>query len=246
MQHAPVLTRPPAVADIAEAAAYRAYLAHLLRNEPPAAWRWQFISTEADWHEMRSTVTAALDLLVCVEAERPWWRQILPNGPTQWLVAQAPSSLLLVRQPRWPLRHVLLIVRGEETDDLALDWVLWLAGQDHAHVTILPIVPPWPGLYRLSRSVQPAPEVLLSPCTPPGARLARLVRLLHRRHIPAVLSLHRGEPDQQIQTALAAGDPDLVVIAAESHHRLLRLLCGELVAPLLRWLDRPLLIAKEA
>jgi len=42
----------------------------------------------------------------------------------------------------------------------------------------------------------------------------------------------------------AKDEYDLVIIAAEPHGRSQRLLLGELMTPLLHWLDRPLLIAK--
>ena len=40
------------------------------------------------------------------------------------------------------------------------------------------------------------------------------------------------------------GTYDLVLIGAEPHGRFYRRLLGELVMPLLRWIDRPLLIAQ--
>jgi nucleotide-binding universal stress UspA family protein len=61
--------------------------------------------------------------------------------------------------------------------------------------------------------------------------------------IDSRLSLQSGEPDEQIRAGVAETDPDLVIIAAETHPRLVRFVYGEIVAPLLRWVDRPLLIA---
>jgi len=138
----------------------------------------------------------------------------------------------------------LLIVRADQTDWAALPWIEQLAQPGRTRVSILPIVPPWPRLHRASEYAQPTPEVLLAPNTVSGAMLEQFVHRLHRQQLPTTLALSRGEPDLRIREEVAAGDPDLIVIAAESHSRWVRWFQGELVRPLLHWVDCPLLIAK--
>ncbi len=189
------------------------------------------------------------DLFVYVPPAQPWLQRWLWGTPAQQLVERIATSLLVVPQPRWPLAHILLIVRAEPSDWAALSWIERLAqsGQTQSgqtFVSILPVVPACPRLHRLSEAAQPPPEVLLAPNTVSGAMINQFLQRLHQRKIATSLSLGQGEPDQRIRAAVEAGDPDLIVIAAESQSRWTRWFQGELVRPLLHWVDRPLLIAK--
>jgi nucleotide-binding universal stress UspA family protein len=215
-----------------------------LLNLEACGVRWRMMSNELGEKDRRWEQAANLDLLVCVEPHRSWWRRMLSSVSTRRLVERIGTSLFLVRQPRWPIRHILLIVRAESTDWAAFDWAMRVARMHRAAVSILPVVPPWPSLHRFSRHTQPEPNILLAPNTVSGATLNRMMRRFHREHIRSDLLLCSGEPDCRLRSVVSYRDPDLVVVAAESHSILLRWLCGELVGPLLRWIDRPVLIAR--
>jgi hypothetical protein len=62
--------------------------------------------------------------------------------------------------------------------------------------------------------------------------------------VPHYFCQQPGAPDQQIQMEVTEVDHDLIVIGAEPDGRLRHWYLGEVVAPLLRWADRPLLIAR--
>lgn len=162
----------------------------------------------------------------------------------QRIVEQTPNSLLFLQPARWPLQHILLIVRTQESDWKTLSWVERLAQPCQTRVSILPIVPPWPRLHRRIKTIQPSPEILLAPNTPSGAMLRQMRRQLQQQQISTSVALTTGEPDWRIRTTVAASRPDLIAIAAEPHSRLLRCFTGELVNPLLRWVPCPLLITK--
>lgn len=243
MQQATVLPHLLKVPPVDEATAVDDYLAYLLASErSSAAGPWKIVppGTHRDKAWLAET---AQDLIVYIDPRHAGWRQFLPNLPVRRLIQRAQTSLLIVRRPRWPIRRILLIVRAQESDWSALAWAERFGVAANAHVSILPVVPPWPSLHRLSRSVQPKPGVLLAQGTPSGTLLAAMTQRLYRQHLSATISLRQGEPDWQIRFEVESGDPDLVIIAAETHSRLLRFLGGELVAPLLRWIDRPLLIS---
>jgi nucleotide-binding universal stress UspA family protein len=63
--------------------------------------------------------------------------------------------------------------------------------------------------------------------------------------IRATLLLRDSEPRRRIAWAVAATNCDLIVISEEPYHWLQRRFLGELIRPLLRRADRPVLVARR-
>lgn len=210
---------------------------------PPAERHTPITLSTSPWHESWWSAVAP-DLQVYVPPPQPKLQRWLWGSPAQRLVEQAESSLLILQQPRWPLAHILFIVRAEESDWTAFTWLERLARPQQTTVTLLPIVPSWPRFHRMSEYAQPTPEVLLAPNTVSGAMLRQMVQRLRQRQITTTFALTSGEPTWRIRAAATTYPPQLIVIAAESHHWLLRRLYGELVKPLVNWAPCPLLITK--
>ncbi len=171
--------------------------------------------------------------------ERLFWGRVGGRA-----VDRVPTSLLVARRPRWPLRRILLVIRGHETDDRAFDWIARLARPSGATVTVLAVVPPVPVMYRGAIRMQQGLPALLATNTTLGRQMRRIVRRLVNWQIEGTLRLREGTPDYQIRRELLEGDYDLITITAETHGRWLRRLVGDVIGPLLRWADRPVLIAK--
>lgn len=74
--------------------------------------------------------------------------------------------------------------------------------------------------------------------------IAAYVRWLDRLNVEGSVSRRQGEPFAQVRNEVRSGAYDLIVIAAEPHGGWGRWFLGEVVAPLLRWADRPVLIAR--
>ncbi|MBX3001811.1 MAG: universal stress protein [Caldilineaceae bacterium] len=184
------------------------------------------------------------DLLLVSDGSGHWWQQLTGGVSLYRLVEQSKRSVLIVREPRWPIRHILMLSRCQENDQIALAWAERLAYAEPAMVSILPIVPALPRLHQMGEYIQTPTDILLSPATLSGAVLEQYARHLQQQGISVRIALHRGEPDTQIRNEVAIHDPDIVLIAAETEPRLVRWLCGELIRPLLRWINRPLLIGK--
>jgi nucleotide-binding universal stress UspA family protein len=159
---------------------------------------------------------------------------------------RVPTSLLVTPRPRWPLKRMLLIIRGEEMDDVAVDWIVRLARPSGAAVTALTIVPPIPAMYHGMARMQQGLAALLDGDSALGQQMHRAAQRLADWEIKSTLRLCQGPLDLVIHREMAEGDYDLIVVTAERHHRWLRWLLGELVGSLLRWADRPVLIAKPA
>ncbi|MCA9874611.1 MAG: universal stress protein [Anaerolineales bacterium] len=154
------------------------------------------------------------------------------------------ASVLIMGQPRWPLRHLLLICRAEPSDVVALPWVKRLATAETA-VTLLVVVPCIPAVYRLAGPQPLGLHSLLHPDTTSGQHIRRLLQALSAAGITARVRLRDGEPDEQIRREAATSLYELIVIAREEHGRLRHAVLGELVTPMLAWLNTPLLLAKE-
>ncbi|MGB3713291.1 MAG: universal stress protein, partial [Candidatus Promineifilaceae bacterium] len=184
------------------------------------------------------------DLIVFGEPKQSFLKRLLTGRLCHKAVNQAPVSILVTCRPRWPIQTILLIVQAEETDEAAVDWVGRLARQSDAKVTILPVLSSFPSVYAPASSEETALGEILSPNTQPGRQLRCLSKRLAQWQIEGTLRIRQGEPEWQIHWEVIEGDYDLIVIGAEAYGRWQRLLMGELVAPMLAWLNRPLLIAR--
>jgi nucleotide-binding universal stress UspA family protein len=159
---------------------------------------------------------------------------------TEWV----PTLLLVVRWPQWPLRRMLLVIRGDEMDDVTVDWVVRLARPGAAAVTALTIVPPMPAMYHGMVHMEQGLAALLAGNSPLSRQMHRTAQRLVDEGIKSTFRLRQGVPEWQISCEVAEGDYDLVAVAAERHPQWLRWLLGELVGPLLHRTDRPVLIAR--
>lgn len=187
------------------------------------------------------------DLLLYGEPERPCWQRWFGICPALRLVENAPSSVLVMRQVHqhrvWTLKRILLILRADPSDEVAIEWVQRLAVAARADVYVLPIIPPIPAMYRYGQIPLQA-EVILSPSTYSGAQMRRLAALCQQWGVRGELLLKDNEPDRRMAWAADSSDCDLIVISEEPYHWLQRRFWGELVRPLLRHVHRPILIAK--
>lgn len=157
---------------------------------------------------------------------------------------QSLAPVLVARRPRWPLARVLLIVQGAGVDDAAVEWVVTLARASGSAVTVLAVVPPVPAMYKgLSRMGQGLPA-LLATDTALGREMRQVARQLVAWEIDGTLRLRQGAPDLQICREVIEADPDLIVLGTKPSRRSVRGLAGDLVRPLLRLADRPVLVAQ--
>jgi nucleotide-binding universal stress UspA family protein len=154
-------------------------------------------------------------------------------------------SLLLARAPRWPIRNILLVLRGNEQDQTAIDWSVEIAQLARARITILPIIPDIPRMYARTRLAPIDLDYLLLFDPIAGAQLQRLFRRLAQLDLQGQVFMHPMPPDEQIRLEVGLSRCDLLVISAEQRGWLWRCWMGELVRPLLRWIDRPALICKS-
>jgi len=156
-----------------------------------------------------------------------------------------PISTLIARCPRRPLKEILLVTRGQAMDNVAVDWAIRLAQASEATIRVLAIVPPMPAMCHQALRSRSQMGAWLGADTTLGRQVERLKRQLMNWEVEKRLRFREGEPDWQIQQEVKEENYDLIVIAADPSDWWTRRLLGELVKPLLRWIDRPVLVAKS-
>jgi len=192
----------------------------------------------------QSVDQAIYDLLVWGEPEQSLGQQIFSGPVYPRAVERICTSLLVTRAPRWPLKRLLLIVRGDEADDAAVDWAVRLARPSQATVTVLTIVPPIPAMYNRLACIPQGLDALLTTDTVLGRQLRGVARRLVEWEVEGTLRLRQGIPDHEMYREVAQGDYDLLVLAGPAGAGWRRWLKGDWADLLLQWADRPVLLAK--
>jgi len=179
--------------------------------------------------------SAGYDLVLLGEADRSLEEQLLLSSKRHRTTTQTPTSLLIAQQPRWPLRKILLIIQGKESDDVAVDWTVRLARPSEAAVTILTMVLPGPAMYPGTAHMQQGVAALLAGNSVLGLQMHQAAQRLADWEIDSTLRLCQGSPDWLVHREVAKGDYDLIVVAARNRCRWLQ-----------RADHRPVLVARPA
>lgn len=183
------------------------------------------------------------DLFVFQVASFPIRKRLLVDFAVNKLIDQLPSSILVVKNPSWPLQKILFAIRdGHESNESTVDWVIRLAHHSHASVTILPLLPPVPEMY--GRLVRNKLTELMTSNDPLGERMRAISGRMAMEEIAGTIKLRNGPPLEQIRSEVLASDADILTIAAEPQSHMWRWIVGELVNELFVWFDRSLLITK--
>lgn len=223
---------------------YAHYLKTLLNGQ------LSIYQTESDpktaFDDLVARASCDQDLVIFGEPDQSPVRRIL-LGPMGCKAAdRIPTSVLIARRPRSPLKKILLVTRGQEgVDNVAVDWIVRLSQPSNAIVNVLALVPAMPPMYQ--RAMIHMPHGLsdwLTTDTPLGWQLRQLARQLVNWEITGKLRFRQGPPNRQIQSEVAAEDYDLLVMATDPSRWWQRRLLGDLVNPILHWTKLSVLIAK--
>ena len=183
------------------------------------------------------------DLVALQEPTRSWLTQILHGSLAQQAIHHIPTSILLARQPRWPLRRLLLIIHGNEREEVILSWVLRLAQPVKAAVTLLAVTPTHPWLYNREGRALQGLSALLVPDTPLTQQARQMAQQITQAGLQGELRLRQGPPTEQIRQEIAACDPDLILTcgrADETSHWF-----SDFILSSHHWLDRPVLLVRS-
>lgn len=218
--------------------AYGEYLSNLLQGQTT----YLLESSGEDFSNL-TRAARGFDLVLFGEPEQSTLERALFGSIGRRVASKAPTTILVAQQPRWPIQKILLVMRVEASEELAVDWAGRLAHLSDAHLTILPLVPFQPLIYGSASQLQVGIESLLTPSTPSGEQLRTFLNRLEQWQTNGTLRVRQGDPLWQICWEVDEGKYDLVIIGAEQHSRWRRWLFGELAGPLVSRIKRPLLIA---
>jgi hypothetical protein len=183
------------------------------------------------------------DLIIFHIPTPPMMNRLLVDFAVNKLIDSLNASILVVKNPRWPLQKILLAIRDSEIpDDSSIDWVIRLAHRSHAAVTVLPLIPPVPQMY--GSFIRYTVSSLLASSDPLGEKMRWIAQRLTTEEVGGAFRIREGPPLEQLHSEVLDSDTDLVAIKAEPQNHLWRWLVGEVVNNLFVWLDRPLLITK--
>jgi nucleotide-binding universal stress UspA family protein len=163
---------------------------------------------------------------------------------SQLLAASAagvPGALLIARQPHWPLRRLLAVIRGEEVDAATVDWVIRLAEPSGAAVTVLAVVPP----SAAPRAAEGMPA-LLTARTTLGRRTRQAAQRLAALQAEGRLHLCQGAAEVEIERELREAAYDLLIVGTKAEARTAYWRAGQLIEALLQHSTCPMLIVKSA
>lgn len=161
----------------------------------------------ATWPDEADSGAPALAFLPC---PGPTWPSCLEgsgagSGPALWFVCR----------PRWPLRRLLLIVRGDPVDDAVLAWAARLARASGAAATALMVAPHIPA--PRAAPVHDDISSLLLPNTTTGHKMQQAAQRLAAMQLGAVLHLRQGAPELVIREELASAPYDLLIAGVALH-----------------------------
>lgn len=155
-----------------------------------------------------------------------------------------PSSLLIVRRSRWPIKRILLGLRHEDDDGGAENWTVDIACASQSEVTILALTQPLPinqdEMFRMQCRIDTA----LNLDTRIGKKLRRVAQHLVTAGIEGVFHFRQEPPTWQIRFELLENEYDLVILDSGYPDKLWNSIMEEVTDPLLSWTDIPILISK--
>ncbi len=152
-------------------------------------------------------------------------------------------SVLVVREPRWPIEKILIILRCENRDHVATDWILKMALPSKAVVTMLVPLPPVPRMYQgLPEMSVDIPKILIG-SSELGDHLRSIMARFEGHGVEVKLRILEGVTRYVIQQEVIEEEYDLIVVSAEHESWLKRRLMSSVADPVLDFARRPILVA---
>ena len=183
------------------------------------------------------------DLIIFQAQNLPLLERVLPNFVSKKSTGQAPTSVLIAQNLRWPLATILLVLPdGDASDNPAINWTMQFARTSQTAISVLPLLPPTSGLQ--GAVVRHSVQTLLQTKDLLGQKMRHIAQRFSEDGIKGSFKLREGEPQDQLRCEISVSDPDLVIIAAEQQSYLWKWASGNQFVPLLESINRPVLISR--
>lgn len=158
------------------------------------------------------------------------------------VMRQSRTPVLVVKQDRAALRHILACTSGHEIALTVVEWAVRLAQPVNAAITLLHVAAPLPSMYTGLAGMEEELSELLETDTGVARHLRQAATLLERHEINARLLLRHGVPAQEILQESEQGDYDLIVVGSWHRPRLIRgLFTGDVARMIVDDASRPVL-----
>jgi len=178
------------------------------------------------------------DLIICPELSQGLMGGSGFHRAVKRLYDSVSSDLLTYKQPRWPIRRILLL-QAYDIDSDAVNWAIRLASTAKAHLTILPLLPPVPLMFA---DLQYDAVGLLQSSSRFGNILRKLMQRLRDWEIEGTLKVREEVPEWQVRNECESEDYDLVILSS-GDGLWKKFAEPDLVSILLDGVDAPLLIS---
>lgn len=150
-------------------------------------------------------------------------------------------SLLIGKHGNWPIRRILLLMRGEATDAATVEWTVRVAAIHGSCVTAMVILPP---LVDKGDHQASAIADVLARHTTQGRYVRQVLKRMAMLNIDSSLRVGQGRPAWQVRHEVARKTYDLVITSIEPAGRLLNRHLERLIEPLQHWTSAPILVAR--
>lgn len=184
------------------------------------------------------------EMLILGTIDPPIIKELIELYSGTFPIERIPASLLMVKQPRWPLKSILLILKNEITDESAIDWAVRIAQSSKAKIAILPLTVAIPDINLQDLHGNAHISTLLTRNCTMGNNLRSVARRLVDSDINGNIVLRQESPFQQICFELLERNYDLVVISVQHRDHLKHFLHGNLIKLLMKRLDLSVLVTK--
>jgi nucleotide-binding universal stress UspA family protein len=181
------------------------------------------------------------DLLIGSWPPRSILQNLASIPPEKTLLRHCNISIISLKNPRWPIQKILLVLQNEHVDNCAVEWAVRVARASMASLTVLPLITPVPAMY--GNMQHNLPELLSSNCKL-GRHLRQVVRRLVDWELQGTFKLRDEDPDWQIHSEVSEGNYDLIILGADYQNKYKDLVASDLVLPLLDWAPIPVLISQ--
>ncbi len=175
--------------------------------------------------------------------ESSLYERIIHGSSELRFLERLTTSCLFPRTPRLPIRTIMMLLHRGGSDIAVMDLVARIAALTKAKVIILAVLPQVPTMFQGLVRMRLSQADILQSQTEMGRRLRRISRSLCCGSFHGEIHLKQGQSDCAIQEEIATSEIDLVVTATPRKHRQPFKFEDECVIRMLRWIERPVLLA---
>jgi nucleotide-binding universal stress UspA family protein len=220
--------------------------AHYIRTflKVPGSNIYTIVGVQGEISTLVQETCGVVDLVILEESEKSRCLHSTMLDRKFTVKQQIQPSVLVARQPRWPINKILLILRFENRDHVTVDWILKMDLPSNAVVTMLVPLPTVPRMYQGFPEMSIQMPKILEGKSKLGEHLRSIIARFEAHGMGVNVRVLEGTAKCVIQQEVIQEDYDLIAVAAEPEGWLKKRLMSSVVDPVLDYARRPIFIAK--